>query len=40
MKDQNFGELWVSGNNPVDKTHIFSSIQTLIIELLSTIFSR
>lgn len=29
LKDQNFGELWVSDNKPVDQKHIFASIQTL-----------
>ncbi len=29
LKDQNFGELWVEGNNPEDFTHVFASIQTL-----------
>lgn len=29
LKDQNFGELWVGGEIPVDNTHIFASIQTL-----------
>lgn len=29
LKDQNFGELWVGDHRPTDKTHIFTSIQTL-----------
>ena len=29
LKDQNFGELWVGGNTPIDHTHIFASVQTL-----------
>ena len=29
LKDQNFGELWVGGNTPVDHTHVFASVQTL-----------
>lgn len=29
LKDQNFGELWVGNDKPVDNTHIFASIQTL-----------
>lgn len=29
LTDNNFGELWVGGSVPVDKTHIFGSIQTL-----------
>lgn len=29
LKDQNFGELWVGEHDPVDKTHIFASVQTL-----------
>ena len=29
LKDQNFGELWVGDSTPVDKTHIFGSVQTL-----------
>jgi len=29
LKDQNFGELWVDGIEPVNKEHIFASIQTL-----------
>ena len=29
LKNQNFGELWVGGNIPANKTHIFASVQTL-----------
>lgn len=29
LKDQNFGELWVGEHSPLDKTHLFASIQTL-----------
>ena len=29
LKDQNFGELWVGNYSPVDKTHLFASVQTL-----------
>ncbi len=29
LKDQNFGELWVDGIDPVYKEHVFASIQTL-----------
>lgn len=29
LTDNNFGELWVGGSVPSDKTHIFGSIQTL-----------
>lgn len=29
LKDQNFGELWVGNNVPVDNTHLFASVQTL-----------
>lgn len=30
LKDQNFGELWVGGHRPIDKNHIFASVQTLV----------
>lgn len=29
LKNQNFGELWVGEYSPIDKTHVFASIQTL-----------
>lgn len=29
LKDRNFGELWLGDNKPVDKIHVFASIQTL-----------
>lgn len=29
LKDQNFGELWVGNDKPVDNIHIFASIQSL-----------
>lgn len=29
LKDHNFGELWVGSHRPVDKTHLFASVQTL-----------
>ena len=29
LKNQNFGELWVGEHIPLDKTHLFASIQTL-----------
>ena len=30
LKDQNFGEMWVDGDKPVENTHVFASIQSLI----------
>ncbi len=29
LRDQNFGELWVSGETPTEHRHVFASIQTL-----------
>lgn len=29
LKDQNFGEMWVDGEKPVENTHVFASIQSL-----------
>ncbi|MGO1478451.1 DUF3427 domain-containing protein [Senegalia sp. (in: firmicutes)] len=29
LKNQNFGELWVGDNIPIDHTHVFTSVQTL-----------
>ena len=29
LKDQNFGELWVGGHTPTDRTHLFATVQTM-----------
>ena len=29
LRDQNFGELWVAGETPIEHRHVFASIQTL-----------
>lgn len=29
LKNQNFGELWVGNDSPIDNNHIFASVQTL-----------
>ncbi|GGC42934.1 type III restriction-modification system restriction subunit Res [Parapedobacter defluvii] len=29
LRDQNFGELWVDGEEPTDRRHVFASVQTL-----------